>query len=152
MQWIFSLDDVLLASVQMTGMAYTPLLWACNLMSAIVPAITCLWAVMVVARSRALMGMVWSVVSLISLSVLSGLITLTLMYVNGFFDGIMDNPSITESPEAMTAMSMETVTMVAVTVGGDRVGLQCVCRVAGVACPILPSVVICQIAVYGIQF
>lgn len=72
---------------------------------------------MVVARSRALMGMVWSVVSLISLSVLSGLITLTLMYVNGFFDGIMDNPSITESPEAMTAMSMETVTMVAVTVG-----------------------------------
>lgn len=117
LQWIFSLDDVLLASVQMTGMAYTPLLWACNLMSAIVPAITCLWAVMVVARSRALMGMVWSVVSLISLSVLSGLITLTLMYVNGFFDGIMDNPSITESPEAMTAMSMETVTMVAVTVG-----------------------------------
>lgn len=27
LQWIFSLDDVLLASVQMTGMAYTPLLW-----------------------------------------------------------------------------------------------------------------------------
>lgn len=120
LQWILGLNDVLFTSLSITDMPYTPLVWASNMISAIVPAITCLWAVLVVARSRALMAMVWSVVSLISLSMLSGLITLAMMFANGFIEAIMKNPSIAESPDAMAAMGdplMNTVTIVAIVTG-----------------------------------
>ena len=103
-QWIFGLYNVLFSVNVSVIIQNTALVYASNVMSAIVPTITCLWAVLVTARSRALMGIVWSVVSLISLSMISGIGTLIMMFATGFFDAIMKNPAVAESPEAMESM------------------------------------------------